>query len=116
VTVDLIDEITMILGTILTMIIGINVIIVANIAAMTDATTTTAMTEMMTTVAMTATTGVTTTEVIVTMIVMMIVATTDVIIDAATTTIITKTATGKSGPSATAQRGQPERCIPEGQP
>jgi hypothetical protein len=89
VTIDLIDEITVITGPILAMIIGIDVII---------ATTTTAMTDATTTVAMTATTGVTTTGLIVAMIAMMIVTTTDVITDVARTTIITKTATGKSGP------------------
>jgi hypothetical protein len=85
VTIDLIDEITVIVGPILAMIIGIDVIIAATIAAMT-------------TVAMTATIGVTTTRLIVEMIAVMIVATTDVITDVARTTIITKTATGKSGP------------------
>jgi hypothetical protein len=94
VTVDQIDEITVIVGPILAMIIGIDVII----AAMTDATTTVAMTDATTTVAMTAMTGVTTTRVIVAMIAMMIITTTDVITDVARTTIITKTTTGKSGP------------------
>jgi hypothetical protein len=85
---NLIDEITMIVGTILAMIIGIDVIIAVTTAAMTDVTTT---------VVMTATTGVTTIEVIIVMIAMMIVATTDMITDVARTTIITKTTTGKSG-------------------
>jgi hypothetical protein len=40
VTVDLIDEITMIVGPILAMITGIDVIITATITVMTDATTT----------------------------------------------------------------------------
>jgi hypothetical protein len=97
VTVDLIDETTVIVGPILAMIIGIDVITAATIAAMTDATTTVAMTDVTTTIAMTATKGVTTTGVIVTMIAMMIVAMTDVTTDAATTTIISNTATGKSG-------------------
>jgi hypothetical protein len=47
----------------------------------------------------------TTTGMIVAMIAIMIIATTDVITDVARTTIIMKTTTGKSGPSATAQRG-----------
>jgi hypothetical protein len=89
VTDDLIDKITVIVGPILPMIIGIDMIIVATTAEMTDATTT---------VVMTPTTGVTTTGVIFVMIAVMIVATTDVIIDVARITIITKTATGKSGP------------------
>jgi hypothetical protein len=63
VTVDLIDEITVTVGPILAMTIGIDTII----AAMTDVTTT---------VATTATTGATTTEAIVVMIAMMIVTTT----------------------------------------
>jgi hypothetical protein len=84
-TVDLIDEITVIAGPILAMIIGIDVII----AAMTDATTTAAMT---------ATTGVMTTGLIIAMIAMMIFTTTDVITGIAKMTIITRTATGRSGP------------------
>jgi hypothetical protein len=59
---------------------------------------------------------VTTTGVIVMMIVMMIAATTDAMIDIARTTIITKTATGKSGHLRHRPKGQPQRCIPEGQP
>jgi hypothetical protein len=98
VTVDLIDEITVIVGPILAMIIGIDVIIAATTATMIDATTTVAMTDATTTVAMTAMTGMTTTGVIAVMIAMMIVATTDVKTDVARMTIITKTATGKSGP------------------
>jgi hypothetical protein len=68
VTVDLINEITVIAGPILTMTIGIDVII----AAMTGATTT---------VVMTPTTGVTTTEVIVVMIATTTNATTDEMTD-----------------------------------
>jgi hypothetical protein len=88
--VDLIDEITVIVGPILAMIIGIDVII----STMTDMTTTVVMTYVTTTVAMTATTGVMTTDVIVAMIV----ATTNVITDTATMTLIMKTTTGMSGP------------------
>jgi hypothetical protein len=83
VTVDLIDEITVAKGPILTMMIGIDVIITATTAAMTDA---------MTTVAMTTTTGF-----ITVMIAMMIVTTTDVMIDVARMTTIARTATGRSG-------------------
>jgi hypothetical protein len=90
VTVDLIDEITVIVGPILAMIIGIDMII----ATMTDVTTTVVMTDVTTTIAMTTTTGVTTTDVIVAMIV----ATPNVITDTATMTLIMKTATGKGGP------------------
>jgi hypothetical protein len=68
VTVDLTNEITMIAGPILAMMIGIDVIIAATTAAMIDATTT---------VVMTATIGLTTTGVIVAMIAMMIITTTD---------------------------------------
>jgi hypothetical protein len=88
ITVDLTDEITVIVGSILAMMIGIDEII----AAMIDA---------MTTVAMTATTGVTTTGAIVVMIAMMIVTTTnemiDVMIDVARTTTINTTTTERSG-------------------
>jgi hypothetical protein len=90
VTVDLIDEITMITGFILAMMIGIDVIIAATTAVMTDVTTT---------VAMTATTGVTTTGVIVVIIATTTSATTDekidVMIDVART--ITTTTTGRNG-------------------
>jgi hypothetical protein len=93
VTVDLIDEITVIAGPILAMMIGIDVIIAATTATMTNVTTT---------VVMTATAGMTTTGVIVTMIAMMIVTTTDemtdVITNVARTTTIARTATGRSGP------------------
>jgi hypothetical protein len=97
VTVDLIDEITMIIDPILAMIIGTDVIITATITGMTDATTTTLMTDAMTTVATTTTKGVTTTGVIVAMIVMMITATTDVTTDVPRMAITAKTATVKSG-------------------
>jgi hypothetical protein len=88
VTVDLIDEITVTVGSILTMTIGIDVIIAATTAATTDATTT---------VAMPTTTGVTITEVIVVMIAMMIITTTDMMIDVARMTTIARTATRRSG-------------------
>jgi hypothetical protein len=97
VTVDLIDEITVIVDPILAMIIGTDVIITATITGMTDATTTTLMTDAMTTVATTTTKGVTTTGVIVAMIVMMITATTDVTTDVPRMAITAKTATVKSG-------------------
>jgi hypothetical protein len=90
VTIDLIDEITVTVGPILAMTIGIDVIIAATTAVMTDVTTT---------VAMTATIGVT--EVIVVMISMTIVTTTDettdVMIDVTRTTTMARTATGRSG-------------------
>jgi hypothetical protein len=91
VTVDLIDEVTVITGAIFAMMIGIDVIIATTTAAMTDATTT---------VAMTATTGVTTTGVIIVMIAMVTSATTDkminVMTDVARTTTITTITTGRS--------------------
>jgi hypothetical protein len=91
VTVDLIDEITVIAGPILATMTGIDVIIAATTAMMTDATTT---------VAMTATTGVMTTGVIVVMIATTTSATTDmmtdVMIDVARTTTITTTTTGRN--------------------
>jgi hypothetical protein len=59
---------------------------------------------------------VTTTGVIVATIVMMITTTTDMTTDVARMTIIAKTATGKSGHLRHCPRGQPQRCIPEGQP
>jgi hypothetical protein len=83
VTVDLIDEITVIAGPIPAMMMGIDVIISATTAAMTD---------MTTTVAMNATTGV-----IAVIIAMMIVMMTDVMIGVARTTIIAGTTTGRSG-------------------
>jgi hypothetical protein len=90
VTVDLINEITAIVGLILAMTIGIDVITTA---------TTTAMTGVTTTVATTATTGAT--KVIVMMIAMMIVTTTDetpnVMINVARTTTVPATTTGRSG-------------------
>jgi hypothetical protein len=86
ITVDLIDEITMTIGPILTTTIGIDVIITATTVAMTDA---------MTTIVMTAPTGVT--EVITVMISMMIVMTTDAMIDVAKTTTIARTTTERSG-------------------
>jgi hypothetical protein len=92
VTVDLIDEITVIAGPILAMVIGIDVIITAITTAMTDATTT---------VVMTATTGVMTIAAIVVMMAMMIVKTTDemidVMIDVTRMTTINMTRTGRSG-------------------
>jgi hypothetical protein len=92
VTVDLINEITVTAGSILAMMIGIDVIIAATMATTTDATTT---------VTMTATTGATTTGVIVMMIAMMIVTMTDemidVMIDIARMTTINTTTTGRSG-------------------
>jgi hypothetical protein len=92
ITVNLIDEITVIAGLILAMTIGIDVITAATTAAMTGATTT---------VAMTTTIGMTTTEVIVVMIAMMIVTMpdemTDVMIDVARTTTVPATTTGRSG-------------------
>jgi hypothetical protein len=91
VTVDLIDEITVTAGPILAMTIGIDVIIAATTAAMTDETTT---------IAMTATIGAMTTEAIVVMITMMIVTTTDeltgVMIDVAWTTTVPVTTTARS--------------------
>jgi voltage-gated potassium channel Kch len=107
VTVDLIDEITVTTGPILAMMIGIDVIITATTAAMTDATTT---------VVMTTTIGVTTTEVIVTTIAMMIVTTTDMMIDVARTTTIARTTTGRSESLRHHPKGQPQWCVPEGQP
>jgi hypothetical protein len=86
VTVNLINEITVTKGPVLATTIGIDVIIVATTAAMTDATTT---------VAMTAPTGVK--KVIVVTIAMMIVTTIDAMIDVAKTTTIARTATGRSG-------------------
>jgi hypothetical protein len=92
VTVNLINVIIVIAGPILTMMIGIDVIITATTAAMTDVTTT---------VAMTATIGVTTTGVTVVMIAMMIVTMTDemidMMIDVARTTTINVATTGRSG-------------------
>jgi hypothetical protein len=87
VTANLIDEITIIAGPIVATMIGIDVIIVATTAAMTDTTTT---------VAMTVTTGVMTTGVIVVMIATMTNATTDEMTDVASTTTITTTTTGRN--------------------
>jgi hypothetical protein len=99
----------MIVGPIPTTTIGIDVIIIATTAAMTDA---------MTTVAMTAMTGLT--EVIVVMITMMIVTTTDemidVMIDIAKMTTMARTATGRSERLHHHPKGQPQWCIPEGYP
>jgi hypothetical protein len=111
VTIDLIYEITVIVGPILATIIGIDVIITATTAAMTDATTTVAMTDVMTAII-----GMTTIGVIIAMIAMMIVPTTDMITDVARMTIITKTAIGKSEHLRHCPKGQPQWCIPEGQP
>jgi hypothetical protein len=86
VTVDLIDEINVIVGPILAMMAGVDVI---------TATTTVVLTDAMTTVGMTATTGVTTTGVIVVMITTMTNVMTDVMIDVARTTTITTTTTGR---------------------
>jgi hypothetical protein len=88
VTVDLIDEITMIAGPILATTIGIDVITTVTTVAMTGA---------MTTIAMNATTVATATEVIAVMISMMIVTTTNVMIDIARMTTIARTTTGRSG-------------------
>jgi hypothetical protein len=86
VTVDLIDEITEIVDPILAMTMGIDVIIAATTAAMTDATTT---------VATTASTSVT--EAIVVMITMMTVTTIGVMIDVARTITTAQTTTVRSG-------------------
>jgi hypothetical protein len=91
ITVDLIDEITVTVGPILAMTLGIDAIIVTTTAVITDVTTT---------VATTATTGMMTTEAIVVMIAMMIVTTTDettgVMIDVARTTTVPATTTARS--------------------
>jgi hypothetical protein len=91
VTVDLIDEITVIAGPILETMTGIDVIIAATTAVMTGA---------MTTVVMTTTTGITTTRVIVVMIATTTSATTDEMIDAtidvSRTTTITTTIIGRN--------------------
>jgi hypothetical protein len=86
VTVDLIEDITVSVGPILTTTIGIDVIITVTTAAMTDATTA---------VAITAPTGVT--EVIVVMSATMIVTMTDAMIDIARTTTIDRTTIERSG-------------------
>jgi hypothetical protein len=83
ITVDLIDEITVIAGRILAITIGIDVIIAATTAVRTGATTN---------VVMTATTGVTTTEVIV----VMIATTTSAMTDEMTDVMIITTTTGRS--------------------
>jgi hypothetical protein len=105
VTVDLIDEITEIVDPILAMTMGIDVIIAATTAAMTDATTT---------VATTASTSVT--EAIVVMITMMTVTMIGVMIDVARTITTAQTTTVRSGHLRHHPKGQPQRCIPEGQP
>jgi hypothetical protein len=94
VTANLIYEITVTVGPILAMMIGIDVIIAATTAAMTDATTTVAMT-----------TPIDATEVIVVMITTMIVTTTDAMIDVAKTTTIARTTTEKSGPLRRCPKG-----------
>jgi hypothetical protein len=93
-------------GPILAMTTGIDVIIVATTAVMTDATTT---------VAMTATTGMTTTEAIV----VMIAATTEAMFDVARMTTIARTVTERSGhrhhcPKGATPIGQPQWGIPKG--
>jgi hypothetical protein len=95
-TVDLIDEITVTADPILAMTIGIDVIIATITAAMTDATTTVVTTALISAI-----------EVIVVMIATTIVTTTGATIDVARTTTTAKTTTA---------RGQPQWCIPEGQP
>jgi hypothetical protein len=85
-TVDLIDEITVTVDPILTMTIGIDVIIAAITAAMTDTTTTVVTTALISTI-----------EVIVVMIATTIVTTTGVTIDVARTTTTAKTTTARSG-------------------
>jgi hypothetical protein len=100
VTVDVIDEITVIAGPILATMTGIDVIIVVTTIVMTDA---------MTTIAITATTSVTTTGVIVEMMSMTTSAMTDeminVMIDVARTTTITMT---------TIERNELHRRRPKG--
>jgi hypothetical protein len=102
VTVNLIDEITMIAGHILALMTGIDVIIVATTASMIDATTT---------IAMIATTGVTTTGMIVGMIATtssaMIGEMTDVMIDVASTTTITMKTTGRNELHCHRPKGKP---------
>jgi hypothetical protein len=86
VTVDLIDETTVTIDPVLAMTIGIDVLIAATTAAMTDATTT---------VATTAPTGAK--EVIIVMIATMIDTTTSVMIDIVRTTTTAQTTTVRSG-------------------
>jgi hypothetical protein len=110
VTVDLIDEITVIASPILTTMTVIDVIIIATTAAMTG---------VMTTVAMTATTGETTTRVIVEMITTTISATIDEMIDAmidvARMTTIAMTIIERNELHHHCPKGQPQWCVPEGQ-
>jgi hypothetical protein len=110
VTIDLIDEITVIAGPILTTMTWIDMIIVATTAAMTGATTT---------VAMIATTGMTTIVVIVVMIATTTSATTNeminAMIDVAETTTITTTMIGRNELHRLCPKGQPQRRVPEDQ-
>jgi hypothetical protein len=91
VTVDLINDITVITGPILAMMIGIDVIIATTIAVMTGATTTVAMTAM---------TGESTTGVIIVMIAITTSTTTGEMIhatiDVARTTIVARTIIGRN--------------------
>jgi hypothetical protein len=93
------------------MMIGIDMIIAATTAAMTDVTTT---------IATTATTDEMTTEAIAVMITAMIVTTTNettgVMIDVARTTTVPATTTARSGLHRHRPKGQPQWCVPEGQP
>jgi hypothetical protein len=106
VTVDLIDEITMIADPILATTIGIDVITSATTAVMTGATTTVAMTAM---------TGAATTKVTVVMIAMTIVTTTsemtNIMIDVVRMTTVTTTTTGRSGPRRHHPKGQPNGAF-----
>jgi hypothetical protein len=97
-TADLIDMITVIADPILAMMTGIDVIIAATIAAMTDTTTTVAMTE---------TTGVTTTGVIA--------ATTSVMTDENINTMIDVTKTTTTA-MTTIRKNELHRYRPKGQP
>jgi hypothetical protein len=85
-TVDLIDDITVTADPILAMTIGIDVIIAATIAAMTDVTTTVVTTAL-----------ISATEVIVVMIATMIVTTTGATIDVTRMTTTAKTTTARNG-------------------
>jgi hypothetical protein len=110
VTINLIDEITVIAGPILATMIGIDVIIAVTTAAMTGATTT---------VAMTAATCVTTTGVTIVRIAIMTSATTGEMIhtttDVARTATIARTTIGRNELHHHPLRGQPQWCIPKGQ-
>jgi 1-aminocyclopropane-1-carboxylate deaminase/D-cysteine desulfhydrase-like pyridoxal-dependent ACC family enzyme len=101
--VDLIDMIIAIIGPIIAVTTGIDVIIAATI----DATTT---------VAMTVTTSVMTTWVIAVMTSATITDMTNAMINVARTTTIATTTIRRMDSTATAQRGQPQWCVPEGQP